>query len=91
MSDTNPPAGPFIFGLSARSIENLNVAAVTGSPEGGEKRKPLRIVKVYVLPSFERLGTEVATSGWSSEPPGAGAAGYWRSRPGGPPQTGGFT
>jgi hypothetical protein len=29
-----------------RSIASLNVWAVTGSPDGGEKRKPLRIVNV---------------------------------------------
>ena len=40
-------AGPsVIFGLSARSIENLKVWAVTGAFDGGEKRKPGRIVNV---------------------------------------------
>ena len=38
--------GSFIFGLSVRSIVSLNVCAVTGSFEGGEKRKPGRIVNV---------------------------------------------
>ena len=38
------PSG--ILGLSARSIENLNVWAVTGAFEGGEKRKPGLIVNV---------------------------------------------
>ena len=39
-------AGPFILGLRLRSIAYLNVCAVTGSFEGGEKRKPLRMVNV---------------------------------------------
>ena len=40
-------AGPrVIFGLSARSIANLKVWAVTGAFDGGEKRKPGRIVNV---------------------------------------------
>ena len=43
-----------IAGLSARSIVSLNVSAVTGSFDGGEKRKPGRIVNVYVRPSADR-------------------------------------
>ena len=39
-------SGAFILGLSARSIVSLNVCAVTGWFDGGEKRKPLRIVNV---------------------------------------------
>ena len=40
-------AGPSgILGLSARSIENLKVCAVTGAFDGGEKRKPGLIVNV---------------------------------------------
>ena len=35
-----------IFGLRVRSMEYFMVAAVTGSPDGGEKWKPLRIVNV---------------------------------------------
>ena len=64
-----------IFGLRARSMEYFIVAAVTGSPDGGEKRKPLRIVNVYVLPSLEGAGREAASSGSTSEPLGARASG----------------
>ena len=49
-----------MLGLRLRSIAYLKVWAVTGSLEGGEKRKPFRIVNVYVLPSVgpcrQRLG-----------------------------------
>jgi hypothetical protein len=38
--------GAFMRGLATRSIVDLNVAAVTGWLEGGEKRKLGRIVKV---------------------------------------------
>ena len=38
--------GLFIVGSSVRSIVDLNVCAVTGSFEGGEKRNPRRIVNV---------------------------------------------
>ena len=41
-----PTSGPFIAGLSERSMEYLNVSAVTGAFEGGEKRNPGRILKV---------------------------------------------
>jgi hypothetical protein len=47
MSDANAAAkacGPSL-GDSARSIVYLNVSAVTGSFDGGEKRKPFRIRK----------------------------------------------
>ena len=53
----------------------LKVCAVTGSFDGGEKRKPLRIVNVYVFPSAERSGSDWATSGTSCEPAGAGLSG----------------
>ena len=45
MSDANAAATAFgpNPGESARSIVDLNVAAVTGSFDGGEKRKPGRI------------------------------------------------
>jgi hypothetical protein len=39
-------AGLFNLGLSVRSIATLNVSAVTGSFDGGEKRKPPRMVYV---------------------------------------------
>ena len=62
-------------GLRVRSIACLNVCAVTGSPEGGEKRNPFRIVNMYVFPSAERVGSDWATSGTSWEPAGAGLSG----------------
>ena len=43
----------------------LNVWAVTVSFDGGENRKPGRIVNVYVLRSAETAGCERATSGSS--------------------------
>ena len=47
MSAAKLLAGPSgILGLSARSIENLKVCAVTGAFDGGEKRKPGLIVNV---------------------------------------------
>ena len=54
----------------------LNVCAVTASFEGGEKRKPDRIVKVYVLPPSVGVGTASATSGTICDPAGAGLSGY---------------
>ena len=39
-SSAAPPEST--FRLSARSIARLNAAAVTGAPDGGEKRKPGR-------------------------------------------------
>jgi hypothetical protein len=72
MSEAKTLAGELSLGLSVRSITYWNVRAVTGSFEGGEKRKPGRIVKVYVVPSAERVGSAAATSGSSREPPGAG-------------------
>ena len=46
---------------------NLNVCAVTGSFEGGENRKPLRMVNVYVFPPSDGFGSAAATSGSSRE------------------------
>ena len=76
-SSRKPKVGtdPFSFGLRLRSIEYLNVSAVTGWFEGGEKRKPLRISKVYERPSADRVGSAWATSGISREPSGAGRSG----------------
>jgi len=50
MSRKRLASGLSIAGLRVRSIVVLNVSAVTAWLEGGAKRKPLRIVKVYVLP-----------------------------------------
>ena len=46
MSAAPLAAGLFIAGLRVRSIACLNVWAVTRSVDGGENRKPLRIVNV---------------------------------------------
>ena len=46
MSATNEPAGDWSFGFRFLSITNLNVSAVTGSFEGGERTKPSRTVNV---------------------------------------------
>ena len=46
MSANSWRLGFCILGLSARSIVSLNVWAVTGWLDGGENRKPLRIVNV---------------------------------------------
>ena len=54
----------------------LNVCAVTASFEDGEKRKPDRIVKVYILPPSVGVGTASATSGTICDPAGAGLSGY---------------
>ena len=56
-------------------MESLNVCAVTGWLDGGEKRKPRRIVNVYVLPLAERVGSAWAISGLSCDPAGAGSSG----------------
>jgi hypothetical protein len=54
----------------------LNVAAVTGAFDGGEKRKPRRIVKVYDRPPSLGVGTASATSGTIRDPSGAALSGY---------------
>src|SRR5215218_7350774 len=74
MSDANAAAavsGPS-RGESARSIVNLKVSAVTGSFDGGEKRKPGRMRKEYVRPSVDTVGGAAATSGTTRHPAGAG-------------------
>ena len=63
------------FGENARSSVCLNVAAVTGSFDGGEKRKPRRMRKVYVRPSAETRGMAAATSGRSRFPAGPAVSG----------------
>ena len=59
-----------------RSIVDLNVIAVTASFDGGEKRKPGRILNVYVVPPAVGEGTDAATSGTMRAPSGAGLSGY---------------
>src|ERR1700733_3971307 len=54
----------------------LNVCAVTALFEDGEKRKPGRIVKLYVLPPLVGVGTASATSGTICDAAGAGLSGY---------------
>ena len=49
-----------------------NVSAVTGAPDGGEKRNPARIWKVYVRPSADTSGGAAATSGTSRRPAARG-------------------
>jgi hypothetical protein len=56
---TNDPT----CGLSPRSIVRSNAFAVTGSFDGGEKRKPRRIVNSYLVPSRDTEGCPAATSG----------------------------
>src|SRR5919204_1295189 len=68
--------GDFSRGFDSLSIVDLNVDAVTGSFDGGEKRKPGRILNVYVVPPPVGVGTASATSGTMREPSGAGLSGY---------------
>src|SRR3989442_16031175 len=68
--------GDFSRGLASLSIVHLNVDAVTGSFDGGENRKPRRILNVYVVPPAVGGGTESATSGAMRDPSGAGLSGY---------------
>ena len=68
--------GDFRRGSVTRSIVDLNVVAVTASFEGGEKRKPGRILNVYVVPPAVGAGTASATSGTMRDPSGAGLSGY---------------
>ena len=56
------------LGESARSIVCRNVCAVTSSLDGGEKRNPRRMLKLYVRPSAETAGMAAAISGRSSVP-----------------------
>ncbi len=68
--------GDFMRGFVTRSIVDLKVVAVTASCDGGEKRKPGRIVNVYVFPPAVGAGTALATSGTMRDPSGAGLSGY---------------
>ena len=75
MSFASSAANDPVLGSSARSIARSNAAAVTGSFDGGEKRKPSRILNVYLSPSGEMDGCPLATSGWSVAPSGKGRSG----------------
>jgi len=75
MSSTKAAANDGVLRLRLRSMAYLKVAAVTSSRKGGEKRNPLRIVKVYVRPSAETDGSERATSGTSCDPCGPALSG----------------
>ena len=59
---------PARSGESVRSIVYRKVSAVTGSFDGGEKRKPGRMRNVYVRPSCETVGIAAAISGRSRLP-----------------------
>ena len=67
--------GDFRRGFTTRSIVDLNVVAVTASFDGGEKRKPGRILNVYLVPPAVGAGVASATSGTMREPSGAGLSG----------------
>ncbi len=54
MSVTNAVTGEFIDGLASRFMAATKLWAVSGAPF--ENFIPERIVKVYVLPSFEMTG-----------------------------------
>jgi hypothetical protein len=69
-ADDGPLPPSALFGENARSSVCLNVAAVTGSFDGGEKRKPGRITNVHVRPSPDTVGIAAATSG-RRRPPAA--------------------
>src|SRR5262245_36383606 len=62
-------------GLRLRSIVCLNVVAVTSSFEGGEKRSPGRITKVYTRPPSLTVGAARAASGTSCSPAAPGSSG----------------
>ena len=66
----------FMRGSTTRSIVDLNVLAVTTSLDGGEKRKPGRILNVYVVPPAVGTGIASATSGMMRDPSGPGLSGY---------------
>ena len=68
--------GDFMRGSATRSIVDLNVLAVTTSFDGGEKRKPGRILNVYVVPPAVGTGTASATSGTMRDPSGPALSGY---------------
>ena len=72
----NVATGDFMRGFVSRSIVDLNVDAVTGSFDGGENRKPVRILNRYVVPPAVGVGTASATSGTMRDPCGAGLSGY---------------
>ena len=63
-------SGRFLMGPVPASARRVELQF-----EGGEKRKPCRIRKVYVRPSAEMAGMAAATSGTRREPSGAGASG----------------
>jgi hypothetical protein len=69
-------SGDARLGLVTRSIVDLNVIAVTASFDGGEKRKPDRILNVYVVPPAVGRGIASATCGTMRDPSGAGLSGY---------------
>src|SRR5919201_6078693 len=76
MSEKAGATYDLVRGFVILSIATLNVAAVTGAFDGGENRKPRRILNVYVVPPCEGTGIASATSGTMRDPSGAGLSGY---------------
>ena len=74
-SERLTPSGEPIFGLRIRSHDRWNDAAVTGEPS--ENFRPGRMWNVYVFPSFETVGNDVAACGTSCAP----AAPVFSSKP----------
>src|SRR5947209_3674723 len=66
-------SGDFKRGFATRSMVDLKVDALTCSFEGGENRKPGRILNVYVVPPTVGAGT-VSEAGLAPEPSGRGHA-----------------
>src|SRR5262245_4690540 len=69
MSPMKSIAGETIFGLRSRFIAYAKLAADTAEPSAN--LKPLLTVKVYVLPSRDTAGRDVAASGTILVPPAA--------------------
>src|SRR5579872_2932159 len=67
MSPMNDVAGELIFGCRSRLNAYAKFAAVTGEPSANFR--PLFTVNVYVLPSFETVGSAAAASGVMRVPP----------------------
>jgi hypothetical protein len=62
-------------GDSVRSIVRWKARASSAAPDGGEKRRPLRIRNVYVRPSADRAGMATAASGRNRCPAAPAASG----------------
>src|SRR6266511_5496889 len=62
-SEKKNAIGDFMRGFLIRSIVSFIDSAVTGAFDGGEKRKPRRILNVQVVPPFLGAGRDSAISG----------------------------